>query len=314
MAHNACAASHRSHGDFRLTVEHVEASMPLFDIERERLTARMLNLSACVSMYYNAAASLWMLGFPERSRQFSERCSTLAREIDHPPSIEMALAGEVLSRFQEGDAEGLLSCSAEAIRLGSEERLGFWEPYVIVFQEWALSKQGDRPEAVAQIRGAIERYSAGGNGLQKIVLHAVLAGVEWEAGAWNDAFETLATGMKLAKDNAEGHFEPELYRLQGEFLLAQATGAAGPPQTAPGEGRASLLNKAERCIRDGLQLARRQDARMLELRSLASLCRVRRELGSVSVERAALAEVYAAFTEGFETPDLQGTRAMLETL
>ena len=53
---------------------------------------------------------------------------------------------------------------------------------------------------------------------------------------------------------------------------------------------------------------------MLELRSLVTLCRVRRALGAVPQEYEALADVYSAFTEGFETSDLREARVMLEAL
>jgi adenylate cyclase len=52
---------------------------------------------------------------------------------------------------------------------------------------------------------------------------------------------------------------------------------------------------------------------MLELRSLVSLCRVRRELGGVSEERDALAALFDSFTEGFDTHDLREARAMIES-
>ena len=57
---------------------------------------------------------------------------------------------------------------------------------------------------------------------------------------------------------------------------------------------------------------------MLELRSLVSLCRVRCARGAisgmdtVSQEYEALQDVYSAFTEGLETPDLQEARVTLE--
>jgi hypothetical protein len=120
--------------------------------------------------------------------------------------------------------------------------------------------------------------------------------------------------MTLARKNGEGLFEPELYRLEGEFLFAQAIGTAGPTKTASSDDRATGLARAERCIRESLDLSRRQEARMLELRSLVSLCHIRRALGAVSQEYEALAKVYNAFTEGFETPDLREARITLEAL
>ena len=185
---------------------------------------------------------------------------------------------------------------------------------ISVFRGHAVSELGEPAEGVALIRSAIEQYHAAGSRAEQIMFFAILAGAQWKAGEWDDAFGTLANAMTLARQDGEGLFEPELYRLKGEFLLAQAIGAAGPSTAAPSDDRATGLAHAERCIRESLELARRQEARMLELRSLVSLCRVRRELGAFSHERDVLAEVYGAFTEGFETPDLREARVMLQTL
>jgi hypothetical protein len=74
----------------------------------------------------------------------------------------------------------------------------------------------------------------------------------------------------------------------------------------------SRLADAERHILEALDLARCQDATMLELRSLVSLCSVRRKQGDVAPARDELRKVYQSFTEGFEAPDLREARAMLE--
>ena len=313
VGHQLYTCNLRSHGDFRLAAKLIESGVGMMDLERERLFAPMLQVSSCVCMLFYEASVLWMLGYPERGTRSSQRCLEVARAINHAPSIALALSTEAVNRYLLGDPQGALKFSDETLTLAREERLGFWEPYVAVYRGWALSELADPAEAAAGIRSAIERYRAAGNGIQLIIPYAILAGSQWKAGACDDAFQTLADGMQLAKDTNEGLFEPELYRLKGEFLLSLATGAAVPSKTVPVQDPLSLLNEAEQNIRQSLQQARHQEARMLELRSLVTLCRVQRAKGSVC-DRAALADAYAAFTEGFETPDLQAARAMLETL
>ena len=61
-------------------------------------------------------------------------------------------------------------------------------------------------------------------------------------------------------------------------------------------------------------MARRQDAKWLELRATIHLCRLWRDKGKRDEARQALAEIYGWFTEGFDTPDLREAKALLEEL
>jgi predicted ATPase len=91
---------------------------------------------------------------------------------------------------------------------------------------------------------------------------------------------------------------PEQYRLRAELLLL------GPGSEA----------EAEASLHQALELARNQKSRSLELRAAVSLARLLQKQGRVAEGRGLLAECYAWFTEGLDTPDLQEARALLEEL
>ena len=95
-------------------------------------------------------------------------------------------------------------------------------------------------------------------------------------------------------------YEAELHRLQGELVLLHA-GAEG------GAG-------AEPCFQHALTVARRQEAKSLELRAAMSLSRLWQQQGKHAEAHALLAPVYGWFTEGFDTADLQEAKALLEEL
>ena len=61
-------------------------------------------------------------------------------------------------------------------------------------------------------------------------------------------------------------------------------------------------------------MARRQQAKSLELRAAMSLARLWQRQGKRAAARQLLAEVYGWFTEGFDTADLQEARALLDAL
>jgi predicted ATPase len=91
----------------------------------------------------------------------------------------------------------------------------------------------------------------------------------------------------------------ELRRIKGELLLMRDPADPGA---------------AERCLRSAIDIARRQGARLFELRAAASLARLLRKQGKSEDARAMLAEIYNWFTEGFEFADLKEARALLTEL
>ena len=71
---------------------------------------------------------------------------------------------------------------------------------------------------------------------------------------------------------------------------------------------------AETCWSQALTIARRQEAKSLELRAAMSLARLWQQQGKHAEARELLAPVYGWFTEGFDTADLQEAKALLDAL
>ena len=61
-------------------------------------------------------------------------------------------------------------------------------------------------------------------------------------------------------------------------------------------------------------MARRQQAKSLELRAAVSLARLWQQQGQRAKAQALLAPIYGWFTEGFDTADLQEAKVLLEEL
>jgi len=74
-----------------------------------------------------------------------------------------------------------------------------------------------------------------------------------------------------------------------------------------------LVDVEER-FRQAVAVARRQQAKALELRAATSLGRLWQQQGKRAEARQMLAEVYGWFTEGLDTADLQEAKALLDAL
>jgi len=125
----------------------------------------------------------------------------------------------------------------------------------------------------------------------------------------------LAEARGLVDTTGERFYEAEITRLTGELLLqtgrqGMASGR-GTPRVAR---RPSRVAEAERCFHQALTVARRQQAKSLELRAAMSLSRLWQQQRKRAEAYELLAAIYSWFTEGFDTADLQEAQALLEEL
>jgi len=71
---------------------------------------------------------------------------------------------------------------------------------------------------------------------------------------------------------------------------------------------------ADRCFNQSIKIAQRQKAKSLELRAVMSVARLYQNQGKQEEARGLLAQIYARFTEGFDTMDLREAKALLDEL
>jgi predicted ATPase len=109
----------------------------------------------------------------------------------------------------------------------------------------------------------------------------------------------VAEALALVHRSGDCYWEAELHRLKGELLWQQS---------------AESQVAAEECFQQALAVARRQQAKSLELRTAMSLSRLWQRQGKRAKARELLAPIYGWFTEGFDTADLQEAKALLDEL
>ena len=164
---------------------------------------------------------------------------------------------------------------------------------------WALAMQGQGEAGLGQVRQGIAAWRATGAALLVPYLCTVLADVAAHLGHLDDGLQALAEAHTLVEQHEERWWEAEVCRLRGVLLLRQTE----TPQA-----------EAAACFQRALDVARRQEAKSLELRAAMSLSRLWQQQGKRVEAYELLTPVYGWFTEGFDTADLQEAKALLEEL
>jgi predicted ATPase len=159
--------------------------------------------------------------------------------------------------------------------------------------------QGRGEVGMVQVRHGIAAWRATGAALFVPCFCTVLAEVCDHLGHTADGLQALAEAYTLMEQDEERWWEAEIARLRGILLLRQ-------PGTPPAE--------AEAWLQRALDVARRQEAKSLELRAAMSLARLWQQQGKRDEARQLLAPIYGWFTEGFDTADLREAKALLGEL
>jgi predicted ATPase len=167
------------------------------------------------------------------------------------------------------------------------------------FRGWALAMQGQREAGMVQVRQGISSWRATGAALHVPSVCTLLAEVYDHLGHTEDGLQALAEAHTLVEQHEERWWEAEISRLRGVLLLRQT----GTPQA-----------EAEAWFQRALDVARRQEAKSLELRAAMSLARLWQQQGKRAEAYDLLAPIYGWFTEGFDTADLQEVKALLDAL
>jgi predicted ATPase len=163
---------------------------------------------------------------------------------------------------------------------------------------WALLQRGRRDEGLAEINTGLAGAEAAHFSTMKIHFLSQLAEGFGKLGRVSEADAMLREAFADLEATDERVSEAELHRSWGLLQLA-------------GSGD---THAAETSLRRGLEVARGQQALLLELRSATALAELLAHEGRAGEARALLADVVGRFTEGHGTPVLQTASALVEWL
>ena len=242
--------------------------------------------------------TLWLLGYPDQGLVHNEQSQRIGRQVpQHNSRVHALIWAGVHHQFRrEPLRQGQLA--AEAIALATEQGLKFWLAIAAIPMGAAMIAQGRFDEGLATIRRGIAGYRAAGAELLLTFNLCNLATACEQASRPEEGLDALAEAEALMTSHGERFYEAELRRLRGALLVM--TGA--PP------------DGAEKEFEEAIAVARRQQARSLELRATTSLARLWSGQGRREAAHARVAAIYGWFTEGFDTVDLQEAKALLAQL
>jgi tetratricopeptide (TPR) repeat protein len=290
-------------GELVAARRHLEEAIALYDPAQYRSHAFVYAQDPGVHSLSYATLVLWLLGYPDQARKRSLEAFELGQELSHSFSLAFALVHVVYTHRFSCEVKATQQRAEELVALSTEHGFPITLAAGAAHLGWALVEQGRGEEGIKQIRQGIDIWRATGSTLffQPFLL-GILAEAHGKVGSPEDGLIILAEALTITDRTGESFWEAELYRLKGELTLQSRFQNSG----------STLRDDAEAYFRQSIEIAKRQNAKSLELRAAMSLSKLWWTRGRKTEARQMLSEIYEWFSEGFDTADLKAARTLLK--
>lgn len=201
----------------------------------------------------------------------------------------------VLLQQVRADEATAKACAEEALALASTYQAPYYRSWAAILVGYALALEQPIEPHIERLRASIDALKASGARMRLPYYLSLLAHIYAQARRPAEGLAIVDEALAEARTHSERWWDAEVHRLRGELLLAQGTDAE--------EIEAALLR--------AIEIACAQQARSLELRATMSLARWWMARDRSNEARQQLGKIYAWFTEGFDTPDLQAAQSLL---
>jgi DNA-binding SARP family transcriptional activator len=299
-AHEVLGVTQLFQGKLQQAREHLEQSLAESGAQQPATCQRRVGVELTVDCMSFLALLLLVQGYAEQAARWSKAALDRAQMLDQQPTLAFAqLVAGVLFHSIRGDPDMVQLYAQELVPLATEKGWELYRVWGMMGQGLGHAQQQPAATALAQLQQSMAGWQSMGTNLGRVGHLIVLADAYLRAGRIEEAVAAVDDALSVAERTGLRFFEAEAWRLKGE-ILARHNPA----------GQADV----EACLQRAIDTARRQTARLLELRATVSLARLWQGQGRAAEARALLMPIYNWFSEGFEIHDLAEAHTLLQDL
>jgi adenylate cyclase len=275
---------------------HLEEALRLYEEEREVRRGRQVLYvqdQKSTGLCY-LGLTLALLGYPDSGLRAAERGLAHSRSLGGAHAVNFSLCYLAATHCFRRDPRAALRCATESLEMAREQGFATWIGVSQMIRGDSMVRSGDVQAGLAEIAAGMSAYRAIDAVTYQPFGLALLAEGLIVAGGLDEALDALAQALVMSERSGERFYLAELWRLKGEVLARKGSASDG-----------------EHWLREAIRLAREQGARLLELRSAVSLCRLLEGPARERVLHEVLEPECSAFDEGLDAADVQDARALL---
>ena len=297
-AHHSSWTTNFFRGNASEAVKHADQGIDLYRRESHHSHVALHGHDPGGCALIVSAQCLWLLGYPDQANQRSLKARVLAEELANPLTIIQSIWAMIFVHHYCGKHEEAEKWALELADFSKKVGVPVLIPISVGMQGLSMAREGRTEEGIRGIRRALDDMEKMFLAIRPLIfawlLEACLA-----SGKVEEGITAVLNEMKEYDLRGQRMLDPEIRRLYGELILL-----GNPAQVSEGEAEFEIA----------LEVARRQEAKSLELRAAVSLSRLWEKQGKREEARELLGEIYAWFTEGFDTKDLKEAKELLDEL
>jgi len=237
---------------------------------------------------------LWLRGFPQQAMETVQSALREARASGNAQSLLFVIVNSAFPvTVESGDYAGADALLSELSDCLKKHSMALWGVQLNCLRASLRAMRGD-PAALPVLHQAVEQLQEAGYRPRLARLWATLAAALGAQGQREAGLALIGTALSCCEAGEELWCRPELLRIKGSLLEQDDAHAA------------------EQLYLQALEIAAGQGALSWQLRVACSLARLKTRQGAAEEGLRRLREVYAQFTEGFESADLQQARKLLD--
>ncbi|HEV8711981.1 MAG TPA: hypothetical protein VGX03_04030, partial [Candidatus Binatia bacterium] len=313
--HTQLATTEMVRGRHARAADHYQQVRAHYDPQDRQLLWYSFAADPLVVAFGTSGVSVGLMGWPAQGWDRVAQGLVHAEGLAQGLTLAQALFYAAMMKNLRGERDEAWQFAQKMSALAREYELPLLARWSVLLQGGMAVQRGSAEEGVATITTALHEYRATGAQLLAPYFLSFLAEGYRQQGKIEEALQVVGEALSLTATNVDVFWEAELQRLKGTLTLQSHTTprrATGKSKTGHRMPRAQTPEaEAEEWFLKAIEITRRQEAKLLELRAVMSLSRLWHRQGKKAEAYQLLSEIYRWFTEGFDTKDLREAEALL---
>ena len=295
MGHRFTGVTHHPLGEFDEATRKLQLGLDLYDPAKREIYSRLTVDDPRVVMLTYRSWSLMCLGEFADARRESEQAVAEARQMGHAYTSAHALNGAAFVSLTIDTPQSGLRRLDELAAVLADNGVAYYEAVATIFRGYCLAAMRDFASAMPLLVSGMTAYRATSSRLYLSGFLRMSAEAHSWAGCNDAAMELIRESLTVMEATNQCWDEAEIHRVHGVVLRA-----LGHDQ------------RAKEALERACSIARKQGARLWELRAACSLAELLSERGPLHEAHAVLSPVLASLEGQPAVPDLQRARILIE--